>query len=361
MATVDVLTGSTPFLLDGQSVTIGRRREGLPGNELAGEYLARRLAAYGLDVTEQPFWTTGRNLVAYQRPPLDIAASEGIYMICAHYDANYSTPGADDNASGTAAVVEAARILSRLEIPHTIAYAVWDAEESGMDGSEFWADQASASGMDLRAVLNLDMISWDSDGDFGYMTTEPWPGLTTMLTATNDGLGLGLKNLGVRTIGSDHLSFTRRGFRSTSITEPTTDFNRYYHGEGDTPQNMNRAFYVRTAMLAVAILAQLGFDAAIGTEVETRIDVPSTEPAIELWPEPAADVVTMRYSLDIAGAPTIRMFDVLGREVERRTPGYLAAGTHVERIETTTRAPGVYLIRLQAGSTDVSRLLTVRR
>ena len=68
-------------------------------------------------------------------------------IICAHFDSKpYSgpAPGADDNGSGTSAVLEAARILSKYKTDYTIIYALWDNEEIGLRGSAYYAQQASS-------------------------------------------------------------------------------------------------------------------------------------------------------------------------------------------------------------------------
>ena len=83
-------------------------------------------------------------------------------MIC---HTGTTAPGADDNASGTAAVIEAARIFSQYDFPFTIIYALWDEEEQGLIGSEYYATQAANAGDSILGVINLDMIGYDGNGD----------------------------------------------------------------------------------------------------------------------------------------------------------------------------------------------------
>lgn len=79
--------------------------------------------------------------------------------------AGTTAPGADDNASGSAAVIEAARIFSNYTFPFTIVYAIWDEEERGESGSRYYAQQAYNAGDSIVGVINLDMIAYDSDSD----------------------------------------------------------------------------------------------------------------------------------------------------------------------------------------------------
>ena len=76
--------------------------------------------------------------------------------------------GADDNASGCAAILETARILEPYQFDRTIVYAFWDEEEIGLYGSEDYASGASENSIDIKAVVNLDMIAWDEDNDRLY-------------------------------------------------------------------------------------------------------------------------------------------------------------------------------------------------
>ena len=67
--------------------------------------------------------------------------------------------------SGTAGVLEAARLLSRYAFDYTIEYIFFDAEEAGLIGSKDYARNARARGDSILGVFNLDMIAWDSNGD----------------------------------------------------------------------------------------------------------------------------------------------------------------------------------------------------
>ena len=62
-------------------------------------------------------------------------------------------------------MLEAARVLSQESFPYTIIFALWDEEEQGLVGSDYYANQASANGDSILGVINLDMIAWDSDND----------------------------------------------------------------------------------------------------------------------------------------------------------------------------------------------------
>lgn len=111
------------------------------------------------------------NLLAVQRGS---ERPDEVVIISAHIDSRVSdpldatsdAPGANDDGSGTAAVIEAARVLSRHRFPTTIVYAVLSGEEQGLYGGKLLARHAAAQGWTVKAVLNNDIIggSMGSDG-----------------------------------------------------------------------------------------------------------------------------------------------------------------------------------------------------
>ena len=138
------LTGEKSVVVPSGTQFISSRVYTSAGNVVAEEYLQLRLRKYELETSLQTFDAGGGNVIGIQhgkkRPNQKI-------IICAHFDSRPytgSAPGADDNGSGTAAVLEAARILSKFQTDYTIVYALWDNEEPGSFGSDYYAQQASS-------------------------------------------------------------------------------------------------------------------------------------------------------------------------------------------------------------------------
>ena len=108
---VKELSGEVSTIIGGSPYTIVSRNKNNASNNMAANYIKQKLDSYGL-VTYDQWWSgTGRNVYGVQ---LGSQYPNKKYIICAHYDdmpSGTTAPGADDNASGTAAVIEAARIL----------------------------------------------------------------------------------------------------------------------------------------------------------------------------------------------------------------------------------------------------------
>src|SRR5262249_4191846 len=88
---------------------------------------------------------------------------EIVYVISSHYDSVEAGPGADDDSSGTAALLEAARVLAGHPLPATVVFASMTGEEGGLLGSREFVRRAVAAKMHVAAALNNDMIGWMND------------------------------------------------------------------------------------------------------------------------------------------------------------------------------------------------------
>jgi len=131
------------------------------GNEETRLYLVDQFAALGLDVTLQGLY---ENVIG-ELP--GVQTPEIVYIVCGHFDttSNGERPGGDDNASGTAGVLEAARVLSQYRFNSTLRFIGFNAEEDWMKGSNDYVDNLLVpNNENVAGVINLDMIlrpAWD--------------------------------------------------------------------------------------------------------------------------------------------------------------------------------------------------------
>jgi Zn-dependent M28 family amino/carboxypeptidase len=84
-------------------------------------------------------------------------------VVSAHYDSVPDCAGADDNASGVAGVLIAAKVLAAVQFKKTLVVACWDEEEAGLIGSKAWVSEAKASATDVRIAFVFEMIGYRSD------------------------------------------------------------------------------------------------------------------------------------------------------------------------------------------------------
>ena len=259
--TVQEFTGEVATNVGGNSVIILNREEA--NNELAGDYLVEKFNAMGiLTVNDQPFNTNGRNIIATQ---LGKTNPNDIYIICAHYDsvADYC---ADDNATGTATVLEIARILSTQCMDNTLVYALWDEEEIGLRGADFYATQATNNGDNILGVLNIDMMGYDGDDDDDFdidvrpigNSLEMKDDLVGLLASHNFNLNVNVVNPG--TTASDHSRFWNQGFSAVLVGESwaNDDQTPYYHSSGDRFSTLDLPYFHELAKLIMSYMVTKG-------------------------------------------------------------------------------------------------------
>jgi len=257
------LSGDVQTIIGGSPYTILSRNKNQPGNNMAANYIKQKLDSYGLVTYDQSWTGTGRNVYGVQ---LGTQYPNKKYIICAHYDDMPSgtyAPGADDNASGTAAVIEAARIFTQYNSKYTIIYALWDEEEQGLVGSAYYALQAYNAGDSIMGVINLDMISYDSNSDGqAEIHTRPIANSISlkdnMLTLnTLYSVGLTLSTINPGATWSDHASFWNRNYGAICLIELDGDFNAYYHTVNDKIQYFNMPYFLKMSKAALGTVATL--------------------------------------------------------------------------------------------------------
>jgi hypothetical protein len=188
--------------------------------------------------------------------------SDEIYIICAHYDTVSAGPGADDDTSGTVAVLMAASIMSQYQFNHTIKFVTFSGEEQGLLGSAVYASQAASQGWNIVGVLNCDMISYaitTSDGSnlivFENTPSEWLYTYTFNINAEYSGYTQLTLHHGGSTWGSDHNSFWDEGYDALFYFEYTE--TPYYHTAQDTIAHINASYAVKNIKLVLATLAEL--------------------------------------------------------------------------------------------------------
>ena len=269
------LTGDTSTIIGSLPFTIVSRYWATTSNEKAAEFIFERFQSYGLDTRYQTYRTNGVNIIAKK---IGSKYPNQQYIICGHYDDLPSgpiAPGADDNSSGTCAVIEAARVLSSFNFDYTLIFIAFDEEEIGLYGSKAYSDSAFANQDSIVGVINLDMIAYDSNNDWkihiitnnnsillanDMMAASYYyqPNLVPFLYLVTKEYMTTLKY--INDLGSDHISFWNNGFVAITPHEHYGDFNAFYHTVNDKFSNLNVPYYLSMTKAVVGLFASLGWD-----------------------------------------------------------------------------------------------------
>jgi hypothetical protein len=265
------LTGEDAVIVGGKlySITTRYSYSGEPISQ-ATRYAYEHFQNLGLDVTFHEYTWSGehwRNVVAERR---GLGRSDEVYLITAHLDdlpPGPVAPGADDNASGSTAVLVAADRLSQLDFDCTLRFVLFTGEEQGLRGSAAYAAAIAAAGDEVRGVLNLDMIGYDADTDpiVDLHARGAIPGSVAVaqtfsqVVAAYD-LNLTPDILVDDWLGnySDNKSFWDQGYPAILAIEDWDDFTPYYHSVSDTLDTLDLDYLTEYVRAAAGTFAHMG-------------------------------------------------------------------------------------------------------
>ncbi|MGY1761584.1 M28 family metallopeptidase [Geodermatophilus sp. SYSU D00779] len=182
-----------------------------------------------------------------------------IVILCAHYDCRMESrdnssaraPGADDNASGVAAILEVARLLHGVDLTETVQFVAFSGEEQGLWGSSAYADALQAAGVDVHRMINLDMVGRPpEDGsvvvefDMGNLVAANDAASrafgAVMTQAAADYTDLPIKQGPI--YFSDYMPFEAKGHVVIGAYEGVG--NPHYHATSDTPDTLDYDNYL---------------------------------------------------------------------------------------------------------------------
>jgi Zn-dependent M28 family amino/carboxypeptidase len=342
---VKQLSGELPVSLNGNSIYISSRLYNDIGNEQTFQWVKEKFSQYGLEIDSMAFSTNGKNLFGIKYGAI---FPERVCILGAHYD-NLPTggiaPGADDNASGTAVVLEAARILSNHQFPNTVIFALWDEEELGLFGSTAFANNFNISTDSLLGYINLDMIAWDGNfDDRSEIHVRPIANSLHLANIADKAnldydIGLNLEIVNPGSSNTDHAPFWLNNLSAIGISEEYQgDFNPFWHTLGDTLGNFNVPYYERNARLAVSTFATLAYNKS-GNQTMNEI----INNAI-LFPNPSENNLLIEFSSAVTVNTTIEITNIYGEIIYKSS----VVNFDLINLNFSNYPSGIYFINLTA-------------
>jgi len=254
-------------------------------------------------------------------PGRQTASVDRMYVVSGHYDsrntdimdAKSDAPGANDDASGTAAVMEMACVMAKYKFDATLVFMTVAAEEQGLLGAAHWAEQAKQRNQNIAGMFTNDIIGSSRDERGKVDNTqvrlfaeglpvqkENSDAVRTLIQTggENDSLSRQLaravKEAGERYVpkfkvniiqrrdrylrGGDHMPFLERGYAALRFTEPAEDFNHQHQNIrtengvliGDLPQYDDFNYIAQVARVNAAALSSLSLAPAAPAKVQVR-------------------------------------------------------------------------------------------
>jgi Zn-dependent M28 family amino/carboxypeptidase len=279
------------------SHTIGERHFLRPEALLAAaHYIEEQLGSMGASVRKHEFFVNNQGFVNLEVlvPRADSSRQKpGCIVVGAHYDTVAGTPGADDNASGVAALLELVQQLGRERLDRTLRFVFFPNEEppffpnAGM-GSAAYARMLRSEHVDVHVMISLEMLGYYSD----RANSQKYPPVLSLIYP-NRGNFIGLiSNLTSRkrlhevkraflastefpceslaapewtvVVGlSDHRSFWSQGYQALMVTDTAFMRNPHYHGSSDTAETLDYGRFAEVTQGLVSAVKRLGASNAV--------------------------------------------------------------------------------------------------
>jgi hypothetical protein len=252
---------------------------------------------------------------------------ESIVIIGGHFDSYSNTPytlapGADDNGTGTAVLIEAARILSNYQFRYTIKFIAFSGEEQWMLGSYHWVDSVAVlQQLKIAGVYNFDMIAYTA-----YDSTRMYINRNTASTSlavlaesvnVQYNIGLNLINYLDEDCAGDNTPFWEHGYKAVFALEDTewgiwNGSNPHYHTTHDTIGNLRLGQVIRGAKLGVACIAAMAGPIGLNAIEEHNNIYIATYNSIQ---------TITKNIICLSGSKQAELFDISGKKVCQLLPG----------------------------------------
>ncbi len=255
--------------------------------EASARYIEKVLTEVGYQVQRQEFHVHGRTVANLEAERPGASLAEGIVIIGAHYDSVIGSPGANDNASGVAAVLEMARLLATAPLSRTARFVAFVNEEppffmTADMGSRVYAARSRQRGEQITAMLSIETIGYYSEepgsqryplpfrlfyphtADFiGFVGNVSSRGLVRQAIGAfrehakfpSEGLAAPGWVTGVG--WSDHWSFWKEGYPALMVTDTALFRYDHYHTPQDTPEKLDYARMARVVAGLTRVVADL--------------------------------------------------------------------------------------------------------
>jgi len=246
-----------------------------PELEKAGDYIYSELSKVGLKVWKESFEWEGKrfnNIVAEKK---GLGSTDRIFILGAHYDTVPGSPGADDNASAVAVLLEVARNIQKVSLDSTIRLIAFSLEEYGYIGSTYYAERAKREGEKIVGMISLEMVGFTNSRQNypSYINPKYYPNVGDFIGIIgNEGSkallekvyrcfrtyvprlpmefllvpGNGERMEEVRL--SDHSPFWDHGFPALMVTDTAFLRNPNYHLPSDTMETLDFEFMRKVAI-----------------------------------------------------------------------------------------------------------------
>ncbi|NUY79314.1 M28 family peptidase [Flavobacterium sp. MAH-1] len=357
-------TNITQTLTEFENFGIKYRGTSAQANAL--NWLKAKYQSFGYSasqIVEDPFSYSGstcKNLVVTK---IGTTYPNTFVIIDGHYD-TVGGPGTNDNGSGTAILLEIARLLKDIPTEYSIKFIHFAGEEDGLVGSQHYVDavvNGTTPKMDIRVLVNIDEVGGVSGETNNTITCEkdqsnsPSSNNAASATKTTElancmELYSVLETTISNAYASDYMPFEDNGEIITGLYE--TNESPYPHGPNDTFVNMDPVYVFNVCQGMTG--AALHFAVAC-TSCSLGVQQQSVDAGVSVFPNPANDVLYVNKG-DL-GNYSYELVNVLGQTVRN---GKFSNPNETESIATDRLQSGLYVLKLHSGATEITKKVVIK-
>ncbi|MFK8054831.1 MAG: M28 family peptidase [Saprospiraceae bacterium] len=393
---------SNRLLRDMQFIEGVRHRTANPNHlEAVKDTIEQRFLAASLETMRQDFprgTYTGQNILGRLE---GTTQSDSTYIIDGHFDTVNDSPGADDNGSAVAGLLEAARVLAPYRFEKSLRFLGFDLEEAGLLGSVYFADNGLLGSEVVKGVFNMEMIGYYTDapnsqtlpagfeilypdvqaaliadefrgnyitniGDqnsaaliaaYDAAAAQYVPGLKTVSFAAPAAWQSVTPDLG----RSDHAPFWVQNIPALMLTDGANFRNPNYHTANDLVSTLDFTFMSNVVKALVGAVAEEAgvqhstvatIDFSVVSSVSNTLDC-----VLRLSPVPVKGSLELEFGLCSAMALELRLYDASGRVFLQRSVN--ANDGQRTSLDLEGLSPGVYMLNLRNGKQLMTRKVVV--
>jgi len=338
----------------------------------SSDFLKNYFLALGFDTVYFQTYQSGYipNVIAVKN---GTTYPDSVILVGAHYDVYASNaPGADDNGSGTAAVMETGRVIMGHEYKRTIKLVCFSGEEQGLLGSEAYADAAYSAGEKIIAAITMDMVAYLKSGD--AINSDVYYNTASTSLKNDYALitGLYVPSFPVANAtypsnaGSDVEPFWNNGFKAIFPCEgqynmlPQLDHcSPYMHTSNDV-LNTSANSKVQATKITQSVVATVVTLAELDMQTSMQSFYNDDLFNFSVFPNPASTDIVISYNI-ACGASEVRinLIDMRGKTLKAFYNASRQAGAYAEKYSVADVKPGIYLLQINSDDVSITKKILI--
>jgi aminopeptidase YwaD len=297
---------------------------------------------------------------------------DSVILVGAHYDVYASNaPGADDNGSGTAAVMETGRVIMGHEYKRTIKLVCFSGEEQGLLGSDAYASVAASSGELIKAAITMDMIAYLKSGD--PINSDVYFNTASTALKNNYASITGLYVLSFpvanatypTNAGSDVEPFWNNGFNAIFPCEgqynwlPQNDHCSPYMHTANDVLNTSANSQVQATKITQSVVATVVTLAELDQQTSSQSFYGKDLFDFSVSPNPASTAIDISFNIANNSEVRITLIDMRGKTLRTFYNATRLAGAYAEKYSVADVNPGIYLLQIISDDVSFTRKIII--